>query len=99
MSKDTRKFFEQAKQPSMGPGEAAMEGIKAVAPGLSWENIKNDIGSELKHLGQQGAHELAAAIFNGNAFVMYPRQGHDDPQHGLSNEAHQEVEHDRGMSM
>jgi hypothetical protein len=25
--------------------------------------------------GPQGAHELAAALFNGNAFVMYPRHG------------------------
>lgn len=76
-----------------------IDGIQAVAPGLSWEKIKNDIGSELKHQGQQGAHELAAAIFSGSAFVMYPRQGHDDPQHGLSNEAGKEVDQDRGMSM
>lgn len=44
--------------------------------GLS--NAGAEIGAELKHMGAQGAHELAAALFNGSAFVMYPRGGHDD---------------------
>jgi cation transport regulator ChaB len=73
--------------------EAAAEVIKTIAPGLSWEKIKNDIGEELKHQLSAGAHEVAAALFNGSAFVMYQRQGHDDPQ-----QEHQE-EVDHGMSM
>ena len=93
MSKASRDLFEHAKQPSMGPVEASMEGIKAVAPGLSWEKITREIGEELKHQLSQGAHEVAAALFNGSAFVMYPRQGHDDQQ-----PEHQK-EVDQGMSM
>jgi hypothetical protein len=56
---------------------ALKETAVAVAPGLK------DLGADLKHEGKQqlaaGAHELAAALFNGNAFVMYPRTGKNDP--------------------
>lgn len=37
-----------------------------------------DIGSELKHMASHGSHELAATLFNGSAFVMYPRGTHED---------------------
>jgi hypothetical protein len=47
----------------------------------SLSNAPAQIGAELQHQAGQGAHELAAALFNQNAFVMYPRGGHDD--HGL----------------
>ena len=39
--------------------------------GLSWDKIKSDLGKELTHQVAAGAHELAAALFNGQAFVMY----------------------------
>ena len=95
MSKASREFFEK---PSMGPVEASAEGIKAVAPGLSLSKILSDVGEELGHQLKQGAHEVAAALFNGSAFVMYPRRenGVDDPAHGLTNE--KEVERG-GMEM
>ena len=53
--------------------------------GLSLGKILSDVGKEVKHLGEQGAHELAASLFHGSGFVMYPRagkegQGVDDPQ-------------------
>jgi hypothetical protein len=52
-------------------------------------------------MGAQGSHELAAALFTGNAFVMYPRhEGQDSveqPLHGL-NEPQKEVERG-GMEM
>ncbi len=32
-----------------------------------------EIAQELKHKGGHGSHELAAAIFHGHAFVMYPK--------------------------
>ena len=90
----------KAKQPeqSMGPVEASMEGIRAIAPGLSLSKILSDVGEELKHQVSAGAHELAAALFNGSAFVMYPRHegSVEDPQHGLSE---QQKENDHGMSM
>ena len=46
--------------------------------GLSWDKIKRDLGKELTHQVAAGAHELAAALFNGHAFVMYPRNGQED---------------------
>jgi hypothetical protein len=71
-------------------------GIKAIMPGLSLSKILSEVGEELKHQGSMGAHELAAALFNGSAFVMYPRQGNavEDPQHGLP-----EKEVDAGREM
>ncbi|MGH7169983.1 MAG: hypothetical protein ACRELG_06885 [Gemmataceae bacterium] len=76
MSKRIRDFFEQLK-----------DGVEAVAPGLSMDKILGDIGTELKHMGAQGAHEMAAALFNGSAFVMYPHAGQESveqtPAHGL----------------
>jgi hypothetical protein len=53
----------------------------------SLSNAPAQIGAELKHQVGQGSHELAAALFNGSGFVMYPRgTGKDDlalqgPQH------------------
>ena len=94
MSKRTNEFFEQLKagdQPSLA------ETIRAIVPGLSLDKIFGDIGQELKHMGSQGSHELAAALFIGGAFVMYPKAGHDDPQHGLSNQP--EIERDTGREM
>jgi hypothetical protein len=86
----------------MGPVEASVEGIKAVAPGLSLSKILGDVGEELGHQLKHGSHEMAAALFNGSPFVMYPRQNNavDNPIHGLTSEAQKEVEHERGgMSM
>ena len=73
--------------------EAAKEAVKAIAPGLSLGKILSDVGKEASEMAKFGAHEMAAALFGpgGSAFVMYPRAGHDDPQHGLP-----EVEQERG---
>jgi hypothetical protein len=50
--------------------------------GLTWDKISSDLGKELTHQIAAGAHELAAALFNGNGFVMYQRDGKDDqPSH------------------
>ncbi len=48
------------------------------------------IAAEGKQMGAHGSHELAAALFNGQGYVMYPRGHHEDPQ-----QAH--VEHGRQM--
>jgi hypothetical protein len=55
---------------------ALKETAQAVAPGLN--NLGADLKAEGLDLAKQGAHEMAAALFNGNAFVMYPRGGKDD---------------------
>jgi hypothetical protein len=69
----------QSRQPSIGAIEAAVEGVKAVAPGLSWDKIVGDVGHMVKQEVAAGAHELAAALFNGSAFVMYQRGSREDP--------------------
>ena len=52
----------------------------------------HEMGGELKQMGAHGSHELAAALFGGSAFVMYPRGHHDD--HHVSPP---QVEHGREM--
>jgi hypothetical protein len=73
----------------------------------SLSNAPAEIGAELKHQVSAGCHELAAALFNGNSFVMYPRGGRDDhaiqgPEHGLDNKAMEQPTQQQergGMSM
>jgi hypothetical protein len=91
MSKENRKVIEPVREDqSKGAMHAAKEGLKAIVPGLTLNNILFDIGSEIKQMGAHGAHEMAAALFNGSGFVMYPRSGgqqKEDPQHGLPEDA------------
>lgn len=43
--------------------------------------VAGKIWDEMAHPVAHGAHELAAALFHGNAFVMYPRAGQgEDPK-------------------
>jgi hypothetical protein len=65
-----------------------------------WERLKEaprEMGAELKQMGAHGSHELAAALFNGSAFVMYPRapregQRVEDQQPGVTPEAQKQQE-------
>lgn len=75
------------------------------------EKLATKVGQEVKELGQnlvrggldefwngagpQGAHEAAAALFNGNAFVMYPRGKHDDG-HGVHGQEQEGQQHAQG---
>jgi hypothetical protein len=76
------------KEAAQAIGGAALEGAKTLGKG-AWNELDNQIPA--------GAHELAAALFNGNqggtGFVMYPRgtredhgvHGPEEPDHGLGN--------------
>ena len=72
-----------------------MSGIKDVA-------VEAAYGNFTKHMVAHGAHEVAAALFNGQGFVMYPRGTREDPapaqQHAVP-EQKQEQKQDRGLSM
>ncbi|MDY3551479.1 hypothetical protein R5W24_000555 [Gemmata sp. JC717] len=59
-------------------------------------NVMSDIAHEMTEQVKHGSHELSAALFNGNAFVMYP---HTDkpPEHGLPPEANKEQEQQKEM--
>jgi hypothetical protein len=68
------------QQQSIGALEAVREGVKefinGMYPGL--KDAGQEIKTELKQMAAHGAHELAAALFNGSGFVMYPRGTRDD---------------------
>ena len=56
-------------------------------------DIAHDVGHEFMHKMEHGAHEASAALFNGSAFVMYPRgASHDDPNKHEQPEIEQERE-------
>jgi hypothetical protein len=58
--------------------EASVNGAKAV--------LDAAYSQSAQHFVAHGAHELAAALFNGNAFVMYPRgtrEDHGNDGHGV----------------
>lgn len=92
----SREKFEQImksaeREPAVGTMAAVKEGIQAVAPGLSLSQILNDVGAELKQQLAHGSHEMAAALFRGDAFVMYPREGKEAGSlHGLPEQAQQQ---------
>ena len=82
-----------------GAMQAAMEGIKAVAPGLSLSNILSDIGSELGRLGVQGSAEVAGFLFGGNSsYVPYGR-GQNPADKGLEGEERKQEEQSMGREM
>ena len=58
--------------------------VESIAPGLSMSKFLGDIGETLSHMGAQGSHEVAAALFNGSAFVMYPKAGEQSVEQDLS---------------
>jgi len=80
--------------------EVLQEKLAEMAPSV--KGAVAEIGAELKQMGSHGAHELAAALFNGSGFVMYPRGTRDD--HGVHGHeagreeaaARESVEQERG---
>lgn len=101
MSKQTREFFDKLKEDpkTLGAIEAAVQGVReavqAYAPGLTLSNILQDVGAELKQQMAHGSHEMAAALFRGDAFVLYPREGKESENvqgHGLPDEVQKEQE-------
>jgi len=61
-----------------------------------------EVGGELKQMSAHGSHELAAALFSGQGFVMYPRGSHDDQpdiHHGLPEQAHAEPQIEQGRDI
>jgi hypothetical protein len=58
--------------------ESVKESVQAIAPGL--KDLVPEARAEMSRLGTQGSMELAAALFNGSAFVPYgPGQYTPDP--------------------
>lgn len=60
-------------------------------------DVAHDVGSELQQMAAHGSHELAATIFNGSAFVMYPRGSRDD--HSVDHETPQQAQIEQGREM
>lgn len=86
------------QQPAGGVLGAAREAVQELFPGLSAEKFAKDVGHELAQQVAFGAHELAAAIFNGNQvvspFVMYPGNARDSREdHGVHGPEQSQGEH------
>jgi hypothetical protein len=71
------KLFGGQQQQSKGILAAIKETALAIAPGL--KDMIPQARAELKQMGAHGAHELAAALFSGSAYVMYPRGANNQP--------------------
>lgn len=54
-------------------------------------DVAQDLGAELGRLGVQGQAELAGALFNGNAYVMYGA-GQNAPEPDKAQEQQQQME-------
>lgn len=62
--------------------KGVMGTIQGLFPGLSLDKFGKDVGHEITQQAKAGAHEMAAALFSGHAFVMYQREGKEDqPSH------------------
>ncbi len=91
------EVFGQPEQSTSVLG-AIMDGIQAIAPGLDWDKFVGDVGHELSQQWDHGRHEIAAALFAGEAdgFIMYPRRDPDgrEDEHGVH--GRDEQQQDRG---
>ena len=110
MSKEAKQFLESIKQPeqSMGAVEATMEGVRG-AVGAFLEGM-GQVWDAGKPMFDHGRTEMSAALFTGNAHVMYMKgqqgieQGQDQvPDLGLPVEAMKQPEvqqeQDRGIEL
>src|SRR5215469_9170992 len=83
------------QQQSMGAMGAVKEAFLAIAPGL--KDFVPEVKAELSYQAGAGAHELAAALFDGSAFVMYPRGGKEDQSNQGPEPAHEQAQGGQGM--
>jgi hypothetical protein len=83
------------QQQSVGALEAVKEAFLTVAPGL--KDIGAEVKAELAYQAGAGAHELAAALFNGSAFVMYPRGSKEDQSNQGPEPSHEQAQDGQGM--
>ena len=75
MSKESREFFEQIKA---GQQPSLVQSIREAASPL--KEIGGKIWDSLTPTFDHGAHEMASALFRGDAFVMYPRTNQAENQ-------------------
>lgn len=78
---------------------APREGIQAVLPGLSLSKFLHDVSNDVGQLANHGRTELAAALFNESAYVLYMKgQATTEQMHTPDNgiEAMKQPEVERG---
>jgi hypothetical protein len=85
MSKESREFFEQLKA---GQQPSLVESIREAASSL--KEVGGKIWDSLTPAFEHGAHELASAMFRGDGYVMYPRNGQANGQQQESQEVQQQ---------
>jgi hypothetical protein len=77
MSKQTQQFFEELKS---GQSPSLMERIQQAAEGA--KNIAGQMWDGAKPMFDHGRTELAAALFTGQAHVLYMK-GQEGPDKGV----------------
>jgi hypothetical protein len=107
VGKAVEKFWEGVQagadqQQSLSAMQALGQGLKTAIGSYAGALVDVVYSQEMKEFAAHGAHEAASAIFNGSAFVMYPRSAHsrEDPQptHGLGDaKAAPEQQQSQGM--
>src|SRR5690349_18313406 len=69
-----------------GSTQGIKEGMTAYGQGIAslFKGAVNvAYGQEMKGFVAHGAHESASLLFNGSAFVMYPRNANGKEDHGV----------------
>jgi hypothetical protein len=101
-----QELFGQPEGPvitTMGAIKEAFQEFKEfMAPGLTWDKVSSEVGSELKHLADLGRSELANALFGNGAFVLYshePKIENSLQEQNAPEQAQDTQRHERGLSM
>jgi hypothetical protein len=93
LSKQTREFLEQLKS---GEQSKLVETIREAAASL--KDIGGKIWDGVTPSFEHGAHEMASALFRGDAFVMYPRTNQAEGQQQESQHEQQRPEQQQEQS-
>src|ERR1700679_1011005 len=94
------KVIIQNKELTMSLANELFNGLKAVGQSVGntlVNDVLPDLAAEARRLGTQGSMELAAALFNGSAFVPYgPGQYTPQPEREAVSEQEKTQEQESG---
>jgi hypothetical protein len=97
MKNELKEEFAELAKPQVTVVSAVTEGIKVGLGAFvgGFFDVLQSVPKEIKDMANHGRTELAAALFNGSAYVMYQRGMHGQPEKGgeeLNKEPSPEVE-------
>lgn len=94
MSKETRQFLEQLKR---GEESTFVESIKDAASSV--KDVGGQVWDDLKPMFDHGRTELAAALFSGQAHVMYMKGQQSVEEERDQGKEMSEDQRDRGREL